>query len=191
MKVFIPYDMVIRAHRVKYRYLAIPFLVIILNFILSLVRETLYVPYVSMIAFVIFMFIMYIFRFKRTFSEVEGEVVIAPMNGKIVDIRAFPEGNVITIIKSLWASSEFTTCTKSDIQISHHYVLELDVSKVSWKVDSAIKHIFIDETVDVQAALIGLVPWNAVCEVFLPEKYKLKIEKGNAVVAGETVIGNH
>ena len=199
MNIFIPFNMIIKAHRTKYKYLAIPILVILINFALSLKNEALYIPAISIIAFAFFLFIMYLFRFKRSFSQPDDDVIFAPMNGKIVQIKPLLEGHVLTIKKPFLASSEFVTCSKCDALggvATKDKAESLDIelletqTNVFWKVKCALAHIFINETIDHQAVLIGIVPGNAVCEVFLPQIYDLKVKEGSEVSAGFSELGN-
>ncbi|MCL2063349.1 MAG: hypothetical protein FWG98_03120 [Candidatus Cloacimonetes bacterium] len=190
MEEFIPIDMLIRANRVKYKYLAFPALVIIINFIFSITFPALYTQYGSFMALGAYFFILYVFRFNKEFQKFEEDVVIAPMNGKIIKITEVEEGHLITIKKPFFDSCEFVTCTKHDIpNTSIQDIKNKDISHVCWKINCATAHIFINNIVNYQATLIGLVPGNAVCEVFIPKRYNLEVAEGGIIEAGYSEIG--
>ena len=185
MEVFIPIDMLIRANRIKYRYLVWPGIVIVINFILSITYPSLFTKYVSILALVFYFLILFIFRFKRNYPKYETDVVVSPINGKIVHIKTLDEGYVVSIKKPFFASCEFVTCTRNDFP----KVLITEKPQVSWKIESQHKYIFIDETVEYQAVLVGIVPGTALCEVFIPNIYKINAVEGSVLEAGFSELG--
>ena len=182
MNEFIPHDMILKAQRFKYKYLALPAGIIILSFLISnLIADS---RWVSLVALAFYFVLLYIFRFNRTFGEHEESEVCAPVNGKIVSIKVVSEGAKLTIKKPFFASSEVVTCTKNDL------INEIDSEqkRVSWMIECANSKVFYTGIVRYQATLIGVVAGNAVCEVFAPAVYGLKVEIGEKVVAGMSVI---
>ena len=182
MNVFIPHDMILKAQKAKYKYLALPALIIIINFFLKNQFES--VKYLSILALIVYGIILILFRFRRTYPKHDENNVIAPINGKIIHKKCLPTGCILTIQKPAFASSEIVTCTKTDIP----KVLEMDKKQVSWQIEGSKALIFIDEPVSFQTALIGLAPGPAICEVFIPSIYNLLVEEGNSVEAGLSII---
>ena len=182
MKIFIQHDMFIKANRVKYKFLIIPIIVIIINFVITLLNEDSNSGLGSIIALLFYFFILYTFRFKKVFSEPDEQIAFAPVNGLIANIVEKETGTILTIDKQFFAPCELVTSTNNDIINS----LDTDSSQVSWKVEGPNKYIFIDETIEHQAAMIGILPGNAVCEIFIPNEYEIKIDKGTKVEAGFT-----
>ena len=182
MNEFIPHDMILKAQRFKYKYLALPAGIIILSFFISnLFADS---RWVSLFALAIYFVLLYIFRFNRTFGEHEEGEVCAPMNGSIVDIEAVSEGVLLKIQKPFFASSEVVTCTKNDL------INEIDrgQERVCWKLECANSKVFYTGIVRYQAVLIGVAAGNAICEMFVPSVYGLNVEVGEKVVAGMSVI---
>ena len=179
---FIPIDMLIKANRVKYKYLALPTIIILLNFIFSFVLPALSFKYTSLFALIIYFIILIVFRFRRDFAETNDNVVFAPITGKITNIKTLETGHIVTIKKSFFATCEVVTCTKNDIPD----IMPQDTTnnQVSWHINCANKHIFINETVKYQAVLVGVAPGNATCDVFIPNDYELDIEVDGKVDAG-------
>ena len=185
MEEFIPNDVIIKASRAKYKYLAIPSIIIVLNFVLAALCPLLFKQYISIGALAVYFFLLGVFRHKKEFPKHEQDVVIAPMNGKIVQIKTTEQGSIVTIKKPFFDSCEFVTATKQDIPMS----LDTESSQVSWTVECSSKKIFINETVDYQAVLIGIVPGNAICHLFVPKRYDLDVSEGGVVEAGHSEIG--
>ena len=185
MKEFIPHDMILKAQVFKYKYLAVPGAVIILSFFLrGFFEESRWIP---IIALVVYFLLLCLFRFRRVYPDHEAGAVVAPINGKITNIDALATGNVLTIQKPFFESSEITTCTKTDI-INR---LDTEGERVSWQIECANSKVFYTENPDYQAVLIGIAAGNAKCEVFIPAKYDLFVEIGSVVDAGITMIAGN
>jgi len=182
MNEFIPHDIILKAQRFKYKYLAVPAAIIILSFFASnLFADS---RWVSLIALGFYFVLLYIFRFNRTFGEHDESEVAAPMNGEVVNMEVVSEGAVLKIRKPFFASSEVVTCTKNDL------INEIDreQERISWKIECANSKVFYTGIVRYHAVLIGVAAGNAVCEVFVPSMYKLSVEVGQKVEAGMSVI---
>ena len=182
MNEFLPHDMILKAQRFKYKYLAVPAVVIIFSFFTSnLFADS---RWASLVALAGYFALLYIFRFNRTFSEHEESEVTSPVNGKVTNVEVVSDGAVLTIRKPFFASSEIVTCTKNDL------INEIDKEqeRVCWKVEGANSKVFYTGIVRYHAVLIGVAAGNAVCEMFVPAMYGLTVEVGQKVEAGMSVI---
>jgi len=182
MKEFIPHDMILRAQKYKYKYLAIPGALIFINFLLR--NHVDHARYVSLLALLFYFFLLIVFRFRRAYPDHENGDVIAPITGKIARVETLPNGSVVTIQKSLFDSSEIVTCTNADLINK----LDTEQEHVSWKIEGANTKIFTDLTVNYKSVLIGLAAGNATCEVFIPSRYELIVNEGNKIEGGISVI---
>ena len=185
MNYFHPHDMILKAQKAKYTILIYPAIVIIICFFLSTMGITNdFIKYLSALALLCWLFILVLFRYKRFYPSHDNSEVIAPINGKLISIKHIPNGCILTIRKSFFSSSEIVTCSNSDIPKT----LEMDTQQISWDVQGIYVKIFINETINFQSILVGLAVGPAICEVFIPAKYKVLIDETSSISAGETVI---
>ena len=183
MNVFIPHDMIIKAQRYKYKYLAIPAGIVIVSFFLKSISED--AKWASLLGLVVYALVLIVFRFKGRFGEADEGEVLAPINGKVLSINEVEKGCVVTIQKLFFGSSEIVTCTKSDVLNK----IDMESERVCWKVECANMKVFTDAVdVNYQAVLVGLAPGTAVCEVFVPKQYNLIVNEGDVIEAGMTVL---
>jgi len=182
MKEFIPHDMILKAQVFKYKYLAVPGAVIIVSFFIRGLFE--HLRWIPIIALVVYFLLLLLFRFRRVYPDHYEGTVIAPINGKVVDVEPIATGNILTIQKPFFESSEITTCTKTDIINK----FDTEGEQVSWQIECANAKVFYEGNADYQAVLIGIAAGNAKCKVFIPVKYDLLVKEGSAVDAGITII---
>lgn len=185
MDFFHPHDMILKAQKAKYKILAFPAVIIIICFVLSTQGVSNYIiKYISAVALIFWLFILVMYRYKRFYPTHDISEIIAPINGKIISKKCIPNGCILTIQKSFFASSEIVTCSDNDIPNK----LQLEKQQVSWEIHGNFINIFIDDSVKYHSVLIGLAVGHAVCEIFIPLKYKIQIEENEFVSAGESVI---
>lgn len=185
MDYFHPHDMILKAQKLKYKALALPAILIIICFVLSLNNiDGTIVKYASFTSLLVYLYLIILYRYKRFINKPEDNEVVAPVNGKVINKNCLPNGCIVTIQKPFFASAEIITCTKSDIP----KVLDMHSDCVSWEIKSKNAKIFINETVNYQAILIGLVPGPAICEVFIPSKYSVLVSEGDSLKAGESIL---
>jgi hypothetical protein len=190
MKVYNPHGLVSKAQFYKYKVLSIPAIIIVINFFFVSHVEQL--KYVSFLALALYFFCLYLYRISRTYVKPQDNCVIAPIQGTITQIDETSHGHIITIKKPFFAPCEFFTTTDSDIPNELHAESE----NVSWQIEgistdifrSVFCRIFIDETVDYQGVLVGVIPGSATCEVCIPHAYTLTAEVGSELHAGLSVL---
>ena len=184
------------AQRLKYRYIAVLCGVILLNFLLLrfvLPPQYDWLKYISVLALIFYVILLTMYKFNAKFPPPEYSSVTSPIHGKVVMIKAEPNGHLITIKKTILKACEIVSTTISDLPNT----IDMDSEQVSWQIlgletDSFLKNfakVFIDETIPYQGILVGLVPGNATCEVFLPKKYVINIRMGDDVEAGYSILG--
>ena len=86
--------------------------------------------------------------------------------------------------KNFFSSSEIVTCSDNDIPNK----IQIEKQQVSWEIHGNFINIFIDDSIKYQSVLIGLAVGYAVCEVFIPMKFKIQLEENEYVSAGESII---
>ncbi|MCK9328315.1 MAG: hypothetical protein PHY08_04385 [Candidatus Cloacimonetes bacterium] len=185
MNFFHPHDMILKAQKAKYKILAFPAIVIIICFIFSTqgVSNNV-IKYISAIALLFWLFILVMFRYKRFYPTHDISEIVAPINGKIISKKCIPNGCILTIQKNFFSSSEIVTCSDNDIPNK----IQIEKQQVSWEIHGNFINIFIDDSIKYQSVLIGLAVGYAVCEVFIPMKFKIQLEENEYVSAGESII---
>ncbi len=161
-----PSDVYIKIKKLEFKFLLLPLVLIIANFIIVYFYHYTKLKYLSLLLLIIYFFIKFLFRIDRIDVPNSGNTLKTPVSGTIVNI----ENDFLIIKKRLW--------DKSDIRYS---LAEFTFTKGL---------VFIFSKVKVQSVLIGVVPGIAICKVVLPENYKFTATLGQKVISGVTDIGN-
>lgn len=165
-----PAKTLLKIQKIKYKFLAVPIIVIILTFLLNLKYENKIFSIISLIALVIFFVISRIFSVNKSVHNPEKSgKILAPINGKIVK----KQRNELIIKKSIFAHAEIR---KSDKE-----------NKLALSIKGFLLYDFAEEDA-VQAQIIGLLPGPATAVCQLPENYHFTVEETENIEAGETVI---
>jgi len=195
MKTYDQHSLANKAQYYKYKMLAFPGAMIIINFLIKdwvFERFGFQIQYLSVVFLLLYFFILYIYRVSRTYVKPVDDCVLAPMSGVVKKIDRTPHGWIVTIKKPFFSSCEFMTATATDIPNE----LDIESEHVSWQIvdihtglcRSVFSRIFIDETIDYQGVLVGVVPGNAVCELFIPSSYTLTIDVDSDISTGLSII---
>lgn len=160
-------DIFIKIKKLEFKYLLVPLLLIIANFILVYIYKMVHLKYISIGLLIIYFFIKLLFRISRIDVEISDKQIKAPVCGTVQEIQS----NEIVIKKSLF--------DKSDIRKSNAEFLFI----------KGKPHILQDNTT--QSALIGVVPGIALCKVTLPQNSKIKVKTGDKVKAGISDLGEY
>ncbi|NQV18060.1 MAG: hypothetical protein HQ534_05905 [Armatimonadetes bacterium] len=171
MDKFNPTEYLTKIQKLKYRAAAIPILLVVLSFVFSIGTNSLYLKFISLIGFVLFIFISGRYRIKKNIPpSFEKPVFLAPINGIVRSINL--EKKIIVIKKGLFHTSEI----RSNLQ-------DLEVNIVAKKI------FWFELSSDIQGKLVGIVPASAECTCNLPSNFKISVQVGQKVISGETIIG--
>ncbi len=166
-----PVKYLTKIQKLKYRAAAIPIVLVVLSFVFSIRTNSLYLKFISLIGFLLFIFISGRYRIKKNIPPgFEKPVFLAPINGIVRSIDL--EKKIIVIKKGFFHTSEI----RSNLQ-------DLEVNIVSRKI------FWFELSSDIQGKLVGIVPASAECTCILPENYQIMAQKGQKVISGETIIG--
>ena len=166
-----PIEYLTRIQGLKYKAATVPILIVTISFSINLIFKIDLVKYFSLLGLLLFIFILMKYRIKRTVpSESEGEIVLAPIHGKIIKV----ENNEITIEKSVFAPADIR-CMTNEKNIN----MQITNTSINWFEKEAI----------LPGKLIGIVPHSAECICELPNDYRIEVQVNQKVEAGETVIG--
>ncbi len=184
---FNPYDAVKMATTMKYKAMLLPVSVIILCFFFNLYDSELFssYKYVSILAFLYYIWVLFIYRYPRNSTIEDPNLIFSPVTGIVTEIRENKDLIEIVIKKSYYHSSDFrypfeNTVFNAASVVSKDSPLPVGVTLISRKVK-----MFQDNFKrTIPGALIGLVPGNAVCQINIPKEYILTCELKEKVVAG-------
>ena len=160
-----PNEVFIKIKKLEFKYLAIPFILIILNFLLVYLYNIQDFKYLSLLFLFVYFFIKFIFRINKIDIIQNSNAIKSPITGNVIKI----ENNKITIRKNFFDKADFR------------------YSLAKYRLIKGKLHIFSD--ISDQSVLIGIVPGNAVIEIELPDNYIATIKKGEKVISGVTDIG--
>ncbi len=165
-----PIEYLTRIQSLKYKAATVPILIVIISFSVNLIFKIDLVKYFSLFGLLLFLFILMKYRIKRTVpSESEEEIVLAPIHGRIIKV----ENNKFTIKKSLLDPADIRCIAiRKDIKI------KIKSSGLTW----------FEKEATLPGKLIGIVPHSAECICELPNDYKIEVQLGQKIEAGETII---
>jgi len=184
-----------KAMMYKYSFMAIPAIMIVVNFFM--VNRMPELQYLSIVALCVYAFLFMVYRFRTVYAVASSNNVTSPINGKVANIQTVGNGVILTIKKPYFAPCEIVTCTASDIPNK----LEIDSAQVSWQVTGYASRVtghtsrryvkvFITQTITEQGILVGIAPGPVTMEVFIPATFSVQVAVGGEVIAGQTTLAS-
>ncbi len=165
---YTPIEYLTKIQKLKYRAAILPVLLVIFSFGLNMIYEIDQAKYFSVIG--LFWYILIIIQFRVTRNhppEIEAEIILSPIYGKVTKI----EDGFITIKKGLFQSADIRYAGQN-----------IQVKIKSKKVN------YFEEQPSLSGRLIGVISSSAICICDIPEVWKIEINIGDKVVAGETIL---
>ena len=110
-----PVETLISISKHKYILLSLPIFIIIACFVLKVLNVYLFFTKpLIMIAFITYLLIIYIFRFDQPHIEINESNLLAPINGKIREIKKLDNSYQILVEKGFSDKAEIRTMTNLD-----------------------------------------------------------------------------
>lgn len=176
-----PIDILNQIYKFKYKLLALPILIILIDFVIRIILPIEIVKYISAFALIIFIFVHLMFRMNRPDTEINESNLLAPINGKIKDIKKLENSYQIIIDKSFLMPSEIRTMCNLDS-------FELDETMPSFSVKGMWAKLYSEKTPHPQGQLIGIAPGKALAIINIPLSYELSVNVSNNINAGMTIM---
>ena len=165
---YTPVEYLAKIQKLKYKAAVFPILLVIISFGTNLLFDIDQAKYLSVIGLIWYIFIIIQFRITRNYPpESETEIILSPIYGKVTKI----EGGSITIKKGSFQSADFRY-TGQNIEV---------------KIKSKQVTYFEDQP-SLAGRLIGVISTSAICICEMPTDWKIEINVGDKVVAGETIL---
>ena len=168
MSEYTPVEYLTNIQKLKYKAAIYPILLVIISFGFNMIFELDQAKYLSIIGLIWYIFIIIKFRVRRNFPpESEIEIILSPIYGKITKI----EDNFITIKKGIFNSADIRFAGQN-----------IKVKIISKQVN------YFEERPTIAGRLIGIISSSAICICEIPEDWKIEINSGDKVVAGESIL---
>ena len=168
MSEYTPVEYLTKIQKLKYKAAIFPILLVIISFGLNMIFELDQAKYLSIIGLIWYIFIIIRFRIRRNYPpENENEIILSPIYGKVIKI----ENNLITIKKRF--------LQPADIRYSGKNIIVKITSKYA---------IYFEDQSSLPGRLIGIISFSAICICEITTDYKIELNVGNKVVAGETIL---
>ncbi|MCD6176913.1 MAG: hypothetical protein J7K29_03640 [Candidatus Cloacimonetes bacterium] len=165
---YTPIEYLTKIQKLKYKASIFPILLVIISFGLNMIFELDQAKYLSIIGLIWYILNIIRFRVRRNYPpENKNEIILSPIYGKVIKI----ENNLITIKKGLFQAA--------DIRYSGKNIVV--------KIKSEHINYFEDQP-SLVGKLIGIISSSAICICEITNNYKIEINVGNKVVAGETIL---
>ena len=168
MSKYTPIEYLTKIQKLKYKAAILPILLVIISFGLNMIYVIDLAKYFSVIGLFWYIFIIIQFRVTRNHPpEIEAEIILSPIYGKVTKI----EDGFITIKKGLFQSADIRYAGKN----------------IEVKIKSKMMNYF-EEQPSLSGRLIGIISSSAICICKISEDWKIEINIGDKVVAGETIL---
>ncbi len=165
---YTPVEYLSKIQKLKYKTAVFPILLVIISFGSNLLFDIDQAKYLSVIGLIWYIFIIIQFRITRNFPpESETKIIISPIYGKVTKI----EDGSITIKKGIFRSADIRYAGQN----------------IEVKIKSKQVNYFEDDP-SLAGRLIGVISTPAICICEIPNDWKIKINIGDKIVAGETIL---
>ncbi len=168
MSDYTPIEYLTKLQKLKYRAAIFPIILVFVSFGINIIFEIDQAKYLSIIGLLWYIIIIMKFRVRRNYPpESKSEIILSPIYGKIIKI----DDNLITINKGVFQPA--------DLRYSGQNIeVEIKSKQV----------IFFEDQPTLIGKLIGVISSSAFCICAIPNEWKIEINIGDKVVAGETIL---
>lgn len=178
-----PVEYINRIQKEKYKMLAVPMVIIVINFALNFFYNIHFIKYLSAFAMLMYLVVLYLYRISHPSIEMNESNLLAPVNGKVKEIIRKDKGYQILIVKSWYESCEMRTMSNLD---------EIDPSEEtdhsSFIVKGVWTKIFSKKIPHLQGQLIGAAPAKCIAVVHIPYHYELSINENDHLESGVSIL---
>ncbi|MDY6916087.1 MAG: hypothetical protein SVM86_07215 [Candidatus Cloacimonadota bacterium] len=169
METYNPYLFIRQTQRKKFRELLYPILIVVFSFILSYFFQTDVLIIISLAGFIWYIYISIRYRVHQTLPvQDKKNIILAPLNSRVVKIS---EHHIV--LKKKW----YYNC---EIRNPANFPINYNIN--------SSKTIFYEKNSNILGKFIGIVPVKATCRIEIPQDFEIKVNKGEKLIAGETLL---
>lgn len=168
-----------------------------------------YLRYVTYLGFALTIFFLYFFRDPERHTEMDNRCMVAPADGRVIDIRQrcvcifmnfqnvhvnrSPISGTIRNMKYKKGGYIPAFCKDSDRNERNHILLdteygEVSVTQIAGTITRRIISYVGEGDITLQGQRIGMIRFGSRVDVTIPENFEIICKKGDRVRCGETVI---
>lgn len=175
-------------HKIKFMQLRkqlIPLISVILLMIINIFLTIKVILYLSIACFGWYLLEKMFFRTKNKIRTPEQGTFVSPVDGKVLSIRRSPDFNLLTIKKAMFDVVELRL-PYPDMQsvTDGNWSFETPGGLVNLKIVSDKAKYF--ENDNIHGSVIGVIPGNAVINIYIPAELKILVRASQNVFGGET-----
>jgi len=164
-----PIEYLTKIQNLKYKAATLPIIIVVVSFGINMIFKVDIVKYCALLGLVLYVFVLMRYRIKKQVPPENSEIaILSPLHGKILQIDA----NLIKIKKHFLEAADFRCFSNENIEI------EFSKSRL----------FRFEDDCNVPGKLIGIIPHSVICIITIPEKYKIEVNPGEKVEAGETIL---
>lgn len=178
-----PVEYINRIQKEKYKMLAVPMVIIVINFALNFFYNIHFIKYLSAFAMLMYLVVLYLYRISHPSIEMNESNLLAPVNGKVKEIIKKEKNYQILIEKSWYESCEMRTMSNLD-EIDQNE----EGSQASFLVKGVWARVFSKRVPHLQGQLIGVAPAKCIALIRIPYNYELSISENDHVEAGVSIL---
>ncbi len=188
-----PLSTLLAINKMKYKSAIIAFLLVVLSFVLNAYMENSYSQYIALAGLAYYLFILLIYSVNKSVPISDDEnSLLAPINGKVADITNENGKTSITIVKHFFNAADIRRVHSADeIEFKKNRVdAQNSENEFFWSVKGNVGNLLTETNkAETKASLIGISVGSGTCRFEFPAGYDCYIQKGDKVIAGETIIG--
>lgn len=171
MEKYNPTEYLLKIQKIKYNEALIPILLIFSSFAINFIKPYSFVKYLSLLGLLAFFFISLKYRIRKNIPPEESGIILSPVYGVVTALDL--STSQLTIKKGFFTPADY------------RFPAQLD--KVVFIIDKGKITLF-ETTCHIPGKLIGILPLSASIICNIPEGFKIMVEEGQKIIAGETIL---
>ncbi|MBW6516106.1 MAG: hypothetical protein K0B81_05755 [Candidatus Cloacimonetes bacterium] len=196
-----PPEVLISITKIKYQKAIIPILIVLGVFIIELTSPIQILRYISLLAFIYYLYLIIIYRINKSVGETEDKQVLSPIHGKVVKIENHDNEIIVIILKNFYQPADIRFSSdnererieddkKTDEGVDKRDNLSLSNqdSSIKWTLNGKSIYYF-PRALKRKSVLAGIITGKGICHFQLTQDYSILVKLGQKVEAGITAIG--
>ncbi|MDD3050203.1 MAG: hypothetical protein PHR06_03575 [Candidatus Cloacimonetes bacterium] len=187
-----PLHILVAIQKTKYRYAAIPIIMIVFSFVSNLVAQNEINRYLAFSGLLLYAAVQFSFRFNKISPLPNEKAILSPVNGTVESINSSKDETRIVIKKS-WTDQIDVRLpgNNEDFTVGSNQIKSVSSEFYEWELKTSRVFIYEENKNLPYGTLIGIALGKGACTITISNKCVIEIKQGDKVTSGLTILAEY